>query len=183
MWCDVIHNLFKNREVLTPRDLCWKIFSDMKVFQPGRIVGVLQGKWRAGKKKSKERVVSKPLDFWRGCGSHHITSRSRSLLTCAFYHTHVLTLQYSDWFIPHFTLYRNHVLSTQEPRFYLLLVVPRGKIFSDMKVFQPGRIVGVLPFPTMRITKFDRLVPQICKFAAFPAMRITKFWPFHASEM
>ena len=40
-----------------------KIFSDMKVFQPGRIVGVLQGKWRAGKKKSKERVVSKPLDF------------------------------------------------------------------------------------------------------------------------
>ena len=43
-----------------------------------------------------------------------------------------------------------------------------------MKVFQPGRIVGVLPFPTMRITKFDRLVPQICKFAAFPAMRITK---------
>ena len=62
----------------------------------------------------------------------------------AFYHAHVLTLQYSDWFIPHFTLYRNQVLSTQEPRFYLLLVVPRGKIFSDMKVFQPGRIVGVL---------------------------------------
>ena len=109
--------------------------------------------------------------------SHHISLslRSRSLLTCVFYHTHVLTLQYSDWFIPHFTLYRNHVLSTQEPRFYLLLVVPGGKIFSDMKVFQPGRIVGVLPFPTMRITKFDRLVPQKCKFAAFSAMRITKF--------